>query len=618
MPPPRSLHSSRPTRSSRSPRLAPLFAAPVVVLAPLFLAACANGGSGSTTGSSTGEPECAAERIVCEGNTAKTCDGKGGFSAEVDCADQACADELGCVACAPEAGSCEAGVGRACGADGRFFSFECDPEQGMECAPDGCKGPCSPAVLGSSYLGCEYWPTVTMNGVLDSAFSFAVALGSTSPDPTTVSIEGPDFSFGTELLPYEVKTLNLPWVLSLKGESFGLTADGQLLSVEPTENTQGKAYRIRTDHPVAAYQFNPLQYENTDPPASCPSAQFGGCFSFSNDASLLLPTNALTRSYYVVGYRTVFVGDFLAITATADATEVTLHAGPHARSLAGAGVALVPNETAVFSMNRGDVVQLFSKGTSISQTWSGSTVTATARVQVLTGAPCATIPDSLIACDHLEESVLPAETLGRQYALTVPKTPAGLPGTPHGGRHLVRIHGVHDGTTLTFTPASISSKTTLERGEVIEIAGVEEDFVVTGNAAFAVTHYMIGQGDPNKPADGGAGAGDPSQSMAIPVEQFRKDYTFVAPESFDVGFVNVVAAVGTAVEVDGTVLTGADFTPIGDSGKAVARHKLGKTPYHRATSNEPFGIVVYAYGQYTSYMYAGGLDLAKIEEPVPE
>jgi len=608
---------------SQSPRFARLPAAlatflPLVGLASVLLAGCPAAGPGPGGSSSSGDPECAAGRVVCEGNVARTCDGNGGFSEEGDCGDQACADKVGCVACAPEAGSCTDGVGRACGADGRFFSFECDPTQGMECAPDGCKGACSPVALGDSYLGCEYWPTVTMNAVLDSAFSFAVALGSTSAEPTVVSIEGPDFSFGTELSPYEVKTLNLPWVASLKGPSFMLTADGQLNSVPPTENTTGKAYRIRTDHPVAAYQFNPLEYQNTDPPASCPSVQFGGCFSFSNDASLLLPTNALTQSYFVVGHRTVFVGDFLVITATRDATEVTLHGGSHARSLPGAGIEISPNETVTFAMNRGDVMQLFSKGTSTLQSWAGSTVSATGKVQVLTGSPCATIPNSLIACDHLEEIVLPSETLGREYAVTVPKTPSGLPGTPHDGRHLVRIHGVHDGTALTFLPASISSDTKIDRGDTIEIANVEEDFVVTGSAAFAITHYMIGQGDPSKPADGGAGAGDPSQSISIPVEQFRKDYTFVAPQSYDVSFVNVVAAAGTAVEVDGTVLTGAAFTPIGASGKAVARHKLSKSPYHRATSNEPFGIVVYGYGQYTSYMYPGGLDLKKIEDPVAE
>jgi hypothetical protein len=577
-------------------------------------AGCAEGGGGA--GGSDGK--CPAGEVVCAGNLARVCDGKGGFSSETDCGVEACAGGLGCVACSPEQQSCESGIGRACGADGRFFTFECDPVQGMECAPDGCKGACSPAVLGTSYLGCEYWPTVTMNGVFEEAFSFSVALGSTSGDPAKVTIEGPDLSFETQLLPYEVKTLNLPWVQPLKGASFPLGPDGLLESVPPTENTQGRAYRIRTDRPVAAYQFNPLEYENTTPPPSCPTAQFGGCFSFSNDASLLLPQNALTGSYLVTGYRTVFMGDLLAITATRDATEVTLRAGPRATSLAGAGVAVSPGDVVAFSMSRGDVLQLFTAGTSTAQSWAGSTITASAPVQVLSGSPCATIPDSLLACDHLEETVLPAETLGRQYAVTVPRTPDPLPGTPHGGRHVVRIHGVHDATTLTYRPAGITDQTTIDGGDVIELVDVEEDFVVEGSAAFAVTHYMIGSGDLSMPGDGGAGAGDPSQSIAIPSEQFRKDYTFVAPSSFDVAFVNVIAPSGATVEVDGTLLTPADFEPIGDSGKGVARMALSKEPFHRASAGEPFGIVVYGYGQYTSYMYPGGLDLAKIEDPVPE
>ncbi len=581
---------------------------------------CANGGSGSGTGGTGGATStvCADGAILCEGNVAKTCDGKGGFKAEATCGELTCKADVGCGPCGADAATCEGGVATACGADGKVFTFTCDEVSGLSCEPDGCKGPCSPGVLGQSYTGCEYWPTVTMNGVFEEAFSFAVALASTSGDKTKIQIDGPDFTFTTELMPYEVKTLNLPWVLSLKGGSFKLGDNGTLDAVLPTENTQGKAYRIRSDRPIAAYQFNPLEYQNTAPPASCPTAQFGGCFSFSADASLLLPQNALTGNYYVVGHRTVFTGDLLAITATRDSTVVTIHAGPHVHSLKGAGVDLAPGESATLTMNGGDVVQLFTTGSSASQTWSGSTVTATAPVQVLTGAPCATVPDGTIACDHLEETVLPAETLGQEYAVTIPRTPAGLSGTPHGGKHVVRIHGVHDGTTLTYDPPSISDKTAIDRGDVIELLDVVEDFVVTGSDAFAVTHYMIGQGDPAKPDSGGAGAGDPSQSIAIPSEQFRKDYTFVAPVTFDVGFVNVIAPAGVAVEVDGTILAGAAFTPIGESGKGVARFQLMKTPYHHATAAEPFGIVVYGYGQYTSYMYPGGLDLLKIEDPVPE
>src|SRR5262245_58796243 len=41
----------------------------------------------------------------------------------------------------------------------------CDPLQGMTCSPTTgrCEGAC--AALGTSYIGCEYYPTVTANDV---------------------------------------------------------------------------------------------------------------------------------------------------------------------------------------------------------------------------------------------------------------------------------------------------------------------------------------------------------------------------------------------------------------------------------------------------------------------
>jgi hypothetical protein len=134
---------------------------------------------------------------------------------------------------------------------------------------------------------------------------------------------------------------------------------------------------VRADQPIAAYQFNPLEYENPQNPDTCPNLIPGKCYSYSNDASLLLPTNALTASYHVVGHRTVLNGDLLAITATQDGTEVTIVAGPKTSSLKGEGVELTAGKSATVSLMRGEVIQLFTKGTLSSQQWAGSRVTAT-------------------------------------------------------------------------------------------------------------------------------------------------------------------------------------------------------------------------------------------------
>lgn len=592
---------------------------PLAVVPWLACAATGEGESFDTSGTgatstSTGGAECVAGETVCEGTAARLCDAEGHLGAPEECSPGDCVSGQGCVACAVGTGTCENGIATGCSADGtQKVTFECDAVQGMECTPTGCVGACTPTALGTSYVGCEYWPTVTMNSVWSAPFQFAVAMASTSPDPTTVTIEGPSFNYVTTLLPYEAKSLNLPWVDSLKGPD----TDNMGSSVPPTVNVKGGAYRLRSSRPIVVYQFNPLEYENTAPPASCPLLDFQHCYSYSNDASLLLPTNALTGDYYVVGYRTVFQGDFLAITATADTTTLTLTAGPKTTTLSGEGVDLVKNETVTLSLNRGEVLELFTKGSSLSQQWAGSTIKADHPVQVITGSPCVVVPNDTVACDHIEESVLPAETLGTEYVVTVPRTPQGLVGTPHGGRHTVRVHGVLDGTSLTYDPLVIDDDLSLDAAQTNELVSVEQDFVVRANLPFAVTHYMHGQGDPFT-TDQGVGAGDPSQSIAIPTAQFRKDYTFIAPASFETSYVNLIAKVGQTVEVDGAVIPAVTFEQIGQSEWAVARVELAKLGGHKAQASEPFGIVVYAYGQYTSYMYPGGMDLKKIAPPIPE
>ena len=50
------------------------------------------------------------------------------------------------------------------------------------------------------------------------------------------------------------------------------------------------------------------------------------------------------------------------------------------------------------------------------------------------------------------------------------------------------------------------------------------------------------------------------------------------------------------------------FTAIGNTGYAVARVPVAGGTHH-IVGPEPFGVVVYGYAAYTSYMYPGGLDL---------
>jgi len=55
--------------------------------------------------------------------------------------------------------------------------------------------------------------------------------------------------------------------------------------------------------------------------------------------------------------------------------------------------------------------------------------TATAPVQAITGIACSYVPKDVAACDHLEEIVFPAETLGKHYFVTVPTSHHGSAST---------------------------------------------------------------------------------------------------------------------------------------------------------------------------------------------
>ena len=109
-------------------------------------------------------------------------------------------------------------------------------------------------------------------------------------------------------------------------------------------------------------------------------------------------------------------------------------------------------------------------------------------------------------------------------------------------------------------------------------------------------------------------AGEDFARLAVATSQFRKSYLFHAPTNYDTSYVNIIALTGAAVNLDGQAVTG--FTPIGGTGYSVARKSLSKagTGNHTASSTEGFGISIYGYGQYTSYWYPGGSDLAVLHQ----
>lgn len=485
---------------------------------------------------------------------------------------------------------------------------------------------CAAAAEAKSYVGCDFWPTVVDNIVWEQ-FDYAVVVANAGEQEADVAVtRGGEMVATTKVAPNSLGTLYLPWVPELKGTDSFLACTPTSIKLQ-TVRAPGGAYHLTASVPVTVYQFNPIEYAAKGGPpgkdwSECSSlaCQSTGCFSFTNDASLLLPSTALTGNYRVTGMprwldtegETAFeYPPYVAITGVVDGTMVSVKLSGTASVAGGGGVASAgPGQTVSFPVNAGEVVELVGdKGADL----SGSLVTASAPVQVIAGIACTNVPDDVDACDHLEESVFPAETLGKHYFVTVPTSHHGAP-----VGHVVRIYGNFDGTKLTYPGNDPGGPALVNAGDVVDLGVVDQDFEIVGDQAFAVASFQVGANmiDPGLPTN--QQKGDPAMSLMTSLEQFRTKYVFLAPSDYDVSFIDVVQPVGAELTLDG-VKAAADVVPL-SSGYGVARIQLGpgNAGAHVLTSTEPVGLQVSGYGTYTSYQYPGGLNLSEIAIAPPK
>lgn len=448
---------------------------------------------------------------------------------------------------------------------------------------------CIEAADARSYVGCDFWPTVVDN-IVWSIFDYAVVVANAGEEEAEVTVTRNGAVAGTaKVAPNSLETIYLPWVEELKNTKSIIACAPTSLKTETVRATGG-AYHLVSTRPVTVYQFNAIEYAGVGGPpgkdwSSCGGNQCFGleCASYTNDASLLLPSTALTGNYRITGVPAWPDADFeyppyFAVTGIVDGTSVTVKLSDTASVAGGGGIASAgPNGTVSFSLNSGDVVMLVG---GMGADFSGSLVTATAPVQVIAGIGCTDMPHGTEACDHVEESVFPAETLGKRYYVTVPTSHHG---TPVG--HVVRIYGNVDGTKLTYPGANPGAPGFIQAGEVVDLGVVTQDFEIVGDHEFAVASFQVGAGmiDPGLPTN--QQKGDPAQSLMTAVEQYRKKYVFLAPSDYDVSFVDIVQPLSAQVLVDGAP-TGA--APVGlSSGFGLTRFMLGPVTRAPTCSRPP-------------------------------
>lgn len=575
---------------------------------------------------------CSPGQPACYDRTHYVCGADGrSRTLEIAC-DSACDPTLGCVFCRAGTRSCDGAVSRACSADGSAWIHGRDcSEWSSLCGGDGfCDDACGRAEAAKSNTGCEYWPTPLANtGELDSAlFDYRVVVVNPGTEPAVVRItRGGAMAAERTIAPGDLAEISLPWIA---GQSFNIsTNDWSSFAVADG------AYRLTSSSPVAVTQFNPFEYES------------GGTFSYTNDATLLLPQHVLTGDYVGASYvplsRTTgdsFSGGsslkmpgYLAVvgvTPTPTTIQILLSANV-AADAGGRWPATPRGGTISFSLSRGEVAHVvagippncdssrpnfnhieecsfgicdfFDTCEEVGFDSTGSRITANQPVVVFGGHVCAYVPYNAEACDHLETQLAPIQTWGRNFA----STPMIDPGT--GAHNLVRVVAAFDGTTINVNPPQSGVSTvTLAGGDWTQFMATGA-FEVTSDQAIQVAQFLLGQ-NYSTPM---AARGDPGMTVLVPREQYRLDYTFITPSSYNPGtsgqsYVLISRPPGVEVVLDGA--------PVSTTWSTAGGRELGIVPVNGGTHTmrgaEAFGIVVYGLGQYTSYAYPGGLNLEQI------
>lgn len=578
--------------------------------------------------------------------------------------------------CLPSPAGCQAGEHLCLDT---FERLACDPATeswvaGEACADDEiCRGgecrprACALAEAENSYLGCEYLAVELPNS------AHAAAPNGTTPDSpvglvvanpsetasASITILGPD---GQPARLMAQTTVRVPAIPDIQGlysdqrqssvvrDANGNVVEDNIAQANPavippggtgtfllprlgnpvkTTGVVRRAFRMTSDSPVAAYQFSPL----------CCN------FSFSNDASLLIPVHAYGSDYRFLGvpaWTSSNIGATpepatMTIAAAQDDTEVTIRvpAGQAMRADQ-TGRLRQQGNTFTATLAAGEVLMLHTEPRATAfagnqPDMSGAVITTSQNVALFSSHSCAFYPETQGACDHLEEQLFPTGTWGREFALVPPvrRAPAGgafgsteavywkIQAREAGTRiHLSRPYdelgavapgyrGVPDCRASLEDPETI-----VLQGNAFCEFGTMEPLAIQSDIPLMVMGIISGQGSTGVAQPFGAEAGDPAIFLLPPDSQYRDDYVFLTPDTYANDFVTVVADAAATITLDGAPVNLADATPVPGAARVFKHLPLSDGP-HRLVGDSPFGILVFAFDDFVSYAFTGGLNLVK-------
>ncbi|MBU1243731.1 IgGFc-binding protein [Myxococcota bacterium] len=633
--------------------------APLLFLIAFIPSACDDSGTKKPFNSNnSNNGECTPGTIECDGWTARTCQADHTWAEELCPVN--CVFGEGCVACSEGERYCQDNTVMECNSSNELEPVMDCPEQ-EACLFGQCVNRCHPSMLTTSNVGCEFWAVdldneavVTMGMTNDAAAQqYAVVIANVNNFPVTAYVYKNVARFGEAVvetavqpdngigMPIQVPARSLVQIDLPQREVDGCM--GQNSSYEmysgPGTFVSSHAYRVVTDGPVVAYQFNPIIQQ------------------FSNDASILIPTQALGQHYYVLGAPTAnpFSMAGFSQASIPDHTSVTIMGvtpntvvnvyTTHKVMASGGDSGLVIPETEkggviTFTLGPYDVVNLESwQAENVDQMdpaevqaametdgdFTGTRIESSAPVAVFSslerggGALGVQIPeppgwDGETCCtDHLEQQMFPTQALGWNYVIS--RSPVRSTDGSYKEPDIYRVLATENGTIVNTSLSAPFNSFTLNAGE-FEAFYAQEGFTLTATGgAVMIGQFLISQGLVP------GGIGDPSFIVFPAADQHRDSYVFLIPDTFQDNYMVVVKPDGTDIILDGASLgefpancTTANIGMLDTTNYSQLTCRLAEG-IHTIESSNPVGLSVYGYYNVGSYAYPGGSDV-KIINPI--
>jgi len=557
--------------------------------------------------------------------------------------------EDGEITCLPDGrpATCPDGVwvaGEACGA-------------GLACSLGRCVAPdCAEAADTQSHMGCEFLAADLPNTAfaeedgttVDSPAAVVlvnphleqdavVGIFDADGDPTVLvadrvitddNIEGLPFEFEDQTVTSHVRVggriiddriaVGADIVIPPRGSAVLLLP--RRLGPLRASSLRPNGFRVRSTAPVAAYQYSPY----------CCN------FSFSNDASLLLPTHALGRRYVFTGVPLLTIQGFMgtsippiiAVIAAEDDTDVSMTLPEGARINAGEDGLAVEDGVLRTRMAAQDVL-LVTGDSAVAgigpepYDFSGAEITANRDVAVFSAHLCANYPHALAACDALQDQLLPVASWAQSYALVplaeraqdvVTEVIYWRISADVGGGARIRLSApfaslapLAPGYPMVPDCADALEGQTLflGAGEHCEF-GTKSPVTLTSNTPIQVTGTLVGQEatglDFQDPATFG---GDPALFVLPGLTHYRRNYAFTMPETYARGHLTIIGPANNVIRLNGQAINWARPNRVPESDLRYQHVDLSSGT-HRIEADAPVGILIYGFDDFVSFAYPAG------------